>query len=502
MALKVGVNGKFLNAVNTHYDTYNRTNRKGDEFYLYGTGKLEGIFGSGENTDGTKYRHDRVGQYTYSGGRAWRSYIPDAYDYTTNNNPDDIGYHINGLFDYEANQNFLYAQGKIFVGAPGTTVSGTLKGAVAVIYPHRMKGNLSTDFQQEALAAISSDTYGKHWSVFSCSESEANMWFGQSLAFTQGQLFVGAPYKDDNYTDEGRIFRFTGDFTYGSPTETKYDAGTIGDAGGLDFSNFVSGQDWGRYMSAANGVLCVGSDQGIAYITHLARKESDWDDWIKIPGQTDPGGQSAKDGGFADMVAVGCGRVIINQPFYDDNTGSVITNAGAFHIYDYYGNHIRTVTRPGGSASNRYFGISIAVGCGRIAASALDGVSDQLHIFDLDGDHIKTAEADVFNPYFNYTDPIAIGFGRIACVDPTANTNQGEVGLLDLDGNLIGTNLLPNQNINNQYMGRGGLAIGPDRLFAFANAYSSATTHPSVNEWPIHTSMTRWDVEAMEDGDV
>lgn len=509
MALKVGVDGKFLNAVNTHYDRYNRTNSKGDEFYLYGTGK------SGENPDGGagfkhvhKTRHDRVGQYTYldgtnSGGRAWRSYIPNAYDYATTGNTDDIGWDVSSSAGNRPNQCFLYAQGKIFVGASTTTVSSTEDGAVAVMFPHRMKSMNSTDFQQEALSAITSNTYGKYWSIIKSSEAENYMQFGRSLAFTQGQLFVGAPGKDDNYLQEGRIYRYTGDFTYGSPTETKYDAGTIGDAGGLDFSSFGNNIAWGRYMGAANGVLCVSDNYGNAYITHLARKESDWDDWIKISGQTDPGGQTAKDGSWGHQVAVGCGRVVISHHQYDDNNGSTITNAGAFHIHDYYGNHIRTVTRPEGSVSSRFFGRAIAVGSGRIVVSGGSGTTNRdVYIFDLDGDLVKKLTTDIFNPYIYGGDPLAVGFGRIATVDASANFSQGEIAIFDLDGNLLGKDFAPNLDSNNQYMGRGGLAFGPDRLYAMGPAYVSATTHASVNEFPIYTSMTRWDVEAMEDGDV
>ena len=503
MALKVGVDGKFLNAVNTHYDTYNRITSKSDEFYLYGTGKLE----DEENNDGTKYRHDRVGRYTYSGGNAWRSYTPAAYNYAALSNPDEW---VSGN-TLPPNNNFLYAQGKLFAGAPGTDVgANTDRGAVSVIFPHRMKSGLSTDFQYYDLPEIVADTYGTHFSVFTSSESENSMQFGYSLAFTRGQLFVGAPYKNDNYTDEGRIYRYTGDYTYGTPTETKYDAGTIGDAGGLDFSNFTNNQRWGKVISGANGVLGVGSELGCAYITHLARKESDWDDWIKLDPPSTPTGQTGNDQKFGFNVKVGCGRVVVVSRYYD--TAS-FTDAGAFSIYDYYGNHIRTVTNPDGALSNAQFGHSIAIGCGRIVCSGRVGLGYRdFYIFDLDGDLVKKVSSTVFSPYYESASPLAVGFGRIACVSPyrdgTSAFNTGEAALFDLDGNLIGQNLIPvsessGTDDRDQYLGYGGLAIGPDRLYAAASAHTAyGTRQAAINEWPIHTSMTRWDVEAMEDGDV
>ena len=501
MALKVGVDGKFLNAVNTHYDTYNRTTN-GYEFYLYGTGKTEDEV----NDDGTKYRADRVGTYTYSGGNAWRSYTPDAYNYTSASNPDEWG--AGNVSGERRNGRFLYAQGKLFVGAPLTDVGTTDRGAVTVIFPHRMKSGLSTDFQDYDLPATVSNTYGKHWSLFTASESESSMEFGWSLAFTRGQLFVSAPFKNDNYTNEGRIYRYTGDYTYGTPTETKYDAGTIGDNGGLDFSNFANNQEWGSSMSAANGVLCVGDDLGNAYITHLARRERSEDsylpDWIKIVAPLDEQGNAGSAQGFGFNVKVGCGRVIIVSRYYATAT---TTNAGAFHIYDYYGNHIRTVTNPDGASLNGQFAYSTEIGSGRIVCSGRAGFGYRdFFIFDLDGELIKKVSASTFTPFYDDSGSLAVGFGRIACVSGYADVpsnNNGEAALFDLDGNRIGMDLLPCTSKQSQTLGVGGLAIGPGRLYALASAHaSSGSVHASIQEWPIHTSMTKWDVEAMEDGDV
>ena len=75
---------------------------------------------------------------------------------------------------------------------------------------------------------------------------------------------------------------------------------------------------------------------------------------------------------FGKSVAVGSGRIVVGA-YNDDVNG--IGNAGSALIYDLNGNYVGIITHPTAVADDR-FGISVAVGSGRIVVGAyLDDVN-------------------------------------------------------------------------------------------------------------------------------
>ena len=91
---------------------------------------------------------------------------------------------------------------------------------------------------------------------------------------------------------------------------------------------------------------------------------------------------------FGYSVAVGNGRIVVgaNQ---DDDQGK----SGAAYIFDLDGTQLSKITASDGAGNDR-FGISVAVGCGRIVVGANrddDNGSDSgsAYIFDLDGTQLS-----------------------------------------------------------------------------------------------------------------
>ena len=155
----------------------------------------------------------------------------------------------------------------------------------------------------------------------------------------------------------------------------------------------------------------------------------------------------ASDGAASDnfgvSVAVGSGRICVGA--YND--GGNLT--GAAYIYDLNGTQLAKIV-PSDVAAGDQFGLSVAVGCGRIVVGAYGdddtpftglSFSGSAYIFDLDGNELKKitySDSPKANEYFGFT--VAIGSGRIVVSrygDSVNGTNSGSVYVFDLDGNEI-----------------------------------------------------------------
>ena len=144
---------------------------------------------------------------------------------------------------------------------------------------------------------------------------------------------------------------------------------------------------------------------------------------------------TASDGALSDFfgwsVAVGSGRIVASAPL-DDGVG---TDSGSVYISDLNGNYITKLTASDGVGGDE-FGFSVAVGSGRIIVGAYlsDNApftnSGSVYIFDLDGNQLdKITASDIgFGDEFGWS--VAVGSGRIV-----VGSDDESVYIFDLDGN-------------------------------------------------------------------
>src|SRR6056300_112714 len=141
---------------------------------------------------------------------------------------------------------------------------------------------------------------------------------------------------------------------------------------------------------------------------------------------------------FGTSVAVGFGRIVVGVPQDDDNG----TDSGSAYIYNLDGTNETKITASDGAAGD-YFGRSVAVGSGRIVVGAYgDGDrgfgTGSAYIYDLDGNQLAKITASDGAAYDNFGISVAVGSGRIVVGafgdDYEPNTEQGSAYIFDLDG--------------------------------------------------------------------
>jgi hypothetical protein len=172
-------------------------------------------------------------------------------------------------------------------------------------------------------------------------------------------------------------------------------------------------------------------------------------------------------------VAVGCGRIVVGAPF-DDVSG--LSNAGSAHIYDLNGNYVGIITHPSAAIGDN-FGLSVAVGSGRIVVGTpYDNVgtltaAGSALIYDLNGNYVGiiTHPSAVVDDNFGLS--VAVGSGRIVVSarfdDIGALTNAGSVHIYNLDRNYVGILTHPSAAAND-YFGS-SVAVGSGRIVVGAN---------------------------------
>jgi len=255
--------------------------------------------------------------------------------------------------------------------------------------------------------------------------------FGHRVAVGCGRIVVGA-YLDDHGTsstvDSGSAYIFDLDGTQQAKI-------TASDAFTSDHFGSSVAVGCGRIVVGATGDDVQYSNQGAVYIYDL-----DGNNEIKIT--PDDARQSDY---FGRSVAIGCGRIVVGA--HGDNVGSN-DDQGSAYIFDLDGNQLAKITADDGD-DNDQFGISVAVGSGRIVVGAFqndDGGTDSgsAYIFDLDGNQLKKINAfetdgiSIANDNFGVS--VAVGSGRIVVgADEYSDTytNQGAAYVFDLDGNQL-----------------------------------------------------------------
>jgi len=168
---------------------------------------------------------------------------------------------------------------------------------------------------------------------------------------------------------------------------------------------------------------------------------------------------------FGESVAVGSGRIVVGAIFDDDN-GS---NSGSAYIFDLDGTQLAKI-KPSDGATNDQFGISIAVGSGRICVGAWGdddngSASGSAYIFDLDGTQLAKIKASdgAASDYFGFS--VAVGSGRIvvgAYRDDDDGSSSGSAYIFDLGGTQL-AKITASDGATNDWFGR-SVAVGSGRI--------------------------------------
>jgi len=261
------------------------------------------------------------------------------------------------------------------------------------------------------------DLNGNYVGIITHPSAAASDLFGSSVAVGSGRIVVGAPY--DNI-------------------------GTISDAGSAHIYDLNGGY--------------------VGIITHPSAVFNDR---------------------FGESVAVGSGRIVVGAPL--DDIGIGLTNAGSAHIYDLNGNYVGIITHPSAAASD-LFGSSVAVGSGRIVVGAyLDDIggltnAGSAHIYDLNGGYVGIITHPSAAAGDNFGISVAVGSGRIVVGAPFDDigiglTNAGSAHIYDLNGNYVG---ILTQNSSFDRFGS-SVAVGSGRIVVGASNAGSAHIY-KINE--------------------
>ena len=247
--------------------------------------------------------------------------------------------------------------------------------------------------------------------------------FGVSVAAGSGRIVVGAYNDDDNGTNSGSAYIF--DLDGNQLTKITASNGDLGDQFGF---SVAAGS--GRIVVGAPNNDANGNSSGAAYLFDL--------DGNQLGIMTASNG--AQGDSFGDSVAAGSGRIVVGAPDNDANG----TSSGSAYIFDLDGNQLGIMTASDGAQSD-LFGISVAVGSGRIVVGARGdddngSTSGSAYIFDLDGNQLTkiTASDGAAGDFFGFS--VAAGSGRIvvgAYGDDDNGSSSGSAYIFDLDGNQL-----------------------------------------------------------------
>ena len=314
--------------------------------------------------------------------------------------------------------------------------------------------------------------------------------FGRSVAVGSGRIVVGAFGETNTFSQAGRAYVY--DLNGTLIKSITHPTPAAGDSFGWSVAVGSGRIVVGAPLDDVGGVIDVGSahiyDLNGTFITSLTHL---------TPGTDDQ---------FGHSVAVGCDRIVVGAGY--DDVGA-LTNAGSAHIYDLNGTLIKSLTHPTAAAED-YFGISVAVGSGRIVVGASDdtvsgigiSTSGSAHIYDLNGDYVGIITHPSGASYDFFGETLSVGSGRIVVGagydDVGALSNAGSVHIYDLNGTFITSLTHPTAAAEDLFgypvaVGSGRIVVGTlfDDIGALSNAgsvhiydlnggYVGILTHPSA----------------------
>jgi len=333
--------------------------------------------------------------------------------------------------------------------------------------------NEDNDNGSDSGSAYIFDLNGTQLAKITASDGAADDRFGNSVAVGSGRIVVGAQRDDDNGNQSGSAYIFDLDGT--QLAKITPSDGALGDF----FGQSVAVGD-GRIVVGAYGDEDNGSDSGSAYIFDL-----DGTQLAKITASDGAAGDR-----FGQSVAIGSGRIVVAADG-DDDDGS---QSGSAYIFDLDGTQLAKITASDANTDD-VFGVSVAVGSGRIVVGAYgnDNIdpwafnSGSAYIFDLDGTQLAkiTASDAATSDYFGNS--VAVGCGRIFVGASNDNSidgfyDSGSVYIFDLDGTQLGK-ITASSGDNAVYFGN-SVAVGSGKLVVGAYRDSSSQGSAHIYETP------------------
>lgn len=198
--------------------------------------------------------------------------------------------------------------------------------------------------------------------------------YGQYIGVGCGRIVVGDEYNDQVYVHDlqGREIKIL------TPHDTLPSGATYG------------------YPSVGSGRIVVGAGGGLTngavYVydlhgTFLFKLSS-------------PYGNNER---FGVRTAVGDGRIIVSAVGYS----GTYANDGKVYVYDLNGNSLFDLVPPNAYSGGQYFGLALAVGCGKIIIGApfYGGTGGRTTVYNLDGDLLRTFSGSTG---YNNGDSVAI----------------------------------------------------------------------------------------------
>ena len=264
------------------------------------------------------------------------------------------------------------------------------------------------------------DLNGTQLAKIKASDGAADDRFGVSVAVGSGRICVGAYFDDDLGTYSGSAYIF--DLNGTQLAKIKASDGAV-----IDFFGRSVAVGSGRIVVGSNGDDDNGTDSGSAYIFDLNGTQL-----AKI---------KASDGAASDRfgvsVAVGSGRIVIGSDGDDDLGG----DSGSAYIFDLNGTQLAKIKASDGAADD-FFGISVAVGSGRIVVGSdgdddLGSYSGSAYIYDLNGTQLAKIKASDGAANDQFGRSVAVGSGRIvvgAYFDSDNGSTSGSAYIFDLNG--------------------------------------------------------------------
>ena len=312
-----------------------------------------------------------------------------------------------GAASDEFGLNVAVGCGRIVVGAPSDDDDGSSSGSAYIF-----------------------DLDGNQLTKITASDAAAGDIFGVRVAVGSGKIVIGASGRT-NYTGLVYVYDLDGS------NEVKITA-----SDGNQSDSFSIG------LAVGCGKIVVGSpnagvDAGRAYIYNL-----DGSGEFILNNTNTPDFSILDYDFFGSSVAVGCGRIVVGAYGVElpGGGGSSSIRDGMAYIFDLNGHYIARIDA--GSTINAsddpYFGLSVAVGCGRIVIGARDNDSTTsvsnsgaAYIYDLNGVLIKRIEQ--YDPSSNdrFGQRVAVGCGRIVVSTTADNSSRGAAYVFDLDGNFL-----------------------------------------------------------------
>ncbi len=237
--------------------------------------------------------------------------------------------------------------------------------------------------------------------------------FGTSVAIDNGMIVVGAPFDDENGQDAGAVY--------------VYNSNTASEVYKLMPADGAPGANFGRCVSASNGVIAVGALRdgelgnlaGAAYLYDLATGQQ----LHKLLAEDGAAGDE-----FGNAIAIDNGLVAVGA-WRDDDLG---LDSGSGYLFDAVSGTQITKLLPENGGQYQTFGVSVAVDAGTVAVGSRtffilgEGFTfAKVHLFDDSGSFQRLLQPTIEN--YNgdqggmFAESIAMENGLVVVGAPSRN---------------------------------------------------------------------------------